>query len=64
MNPSPRGHEINGRLFLGQFYDNLCLLDLCLGIEKKIFKEIMDFRYMNYTREHKNHYPGRHLEFR
>ena len=49
-NPCPRGHEIYnfGRPFLGHHYYILGLSDLCLGIEKKIFKEIMHFYYMTY----------------
>ena len=49
-NPSPRGHEIYnfGRPFLGHHYYILSLSDLSLGIEKKIFKEIMQFHYMTY----------------
>ena len=43
--PLPRGHEIYnfGRLFLGHHYYILGLSDLCLGVEKKILKEIMYF---------------------
>ena len=45
-------HEIYnfGRPFLGDHYYQyiLRLSDLCLGVEKKIFKEIMQFRYMTY----------------
>ena len=49
-NPCPRGHEIYnfGRPFLGHHYYILGLSDLCLGIEKNIFKEIMQFHYMTY----------------
>ena len=44
-NPYPGGHEVYnfGRLFLGHHYYKLGLSDLCLGVEKKIFKEIMHF---------------------
>ena len=44
------GHEINnfGRPFLGHHYDILGLSDLCLGVEKKMFKAIMHFHYMIY----------------
>ena len=44
--PLHRGHEIYnfGRPFLG----HLTLSFLCLGEEKKIFKEIMHFHYMTY----------------
>ena len=49
-NPCHGGHEIYnfGRPFL--CYQNyiLSLSDLCLGVEKKIFKEIMHFHYMTY----------------
>ena len=40
----------------------LSLSDLCLGVEKKIFKEIMHFHYMTYmaTPLHKNPCPGGH----
>ena len=61
-NPSPRGHEIYnfGRPFLGHHYYILGLSDLCLEVEKKIFKEIMHSNYMTYmsTPLHKNPYPG------
>ena len=48
-NPCPRGHQIYnfGRPFLGHYYI-LGLSDLCLGKEKKIFKEIMQFHYTTY----------------
>ena len=48
--PCPGGHEIYnfGGPFLGHHYYNLNLPDLCLGVEKKIFKEIMYFHYMTY----------------
>ena len=44
-NPSPGGHENYhfGRLFLGHNCFILSLSDLCLGIEKKILKEINFF---------------------
>ena len=40
--PCPGGNEIYnvGRPFLGHHYCILSLSDLCLGVEKKIFKEI------------------------
>ena len=49
-NPCPGGHEIYnfGRPFLGLHYYILSLSDLCLGVEKKIFKGIMHFHYMTY----------------
>ena len=60
-NPCPRGHAIYnvGRHFLGHHYYILGLSDLCLGIEKKIFKEKMQFHYMiNLAKTyHKNHCP-------
>ena len=48
--------------FLGHHYYTLSLSDLCLGVEKKIFKEIMHFYYMTYMAipQHKNHCPGGH----
>ena len=48
--PLPRGHVIYnfGRLFRGHHYYILGLSDLCLGVEKKIFKEIMHFYRMTY----------------
>ena len=56
--PQPRGHEINnsGRPFLGHHTFILSLFVLCLGVEKKIFKEIMHFHNMTYmaTPLHKN----------
>ena len=49
-NPCPGGHEIYnfGRPFIVHHYYILSLSDLCLGVEKKIFKEIMHFYYMTY----------------
>ena len=48
-NPCPRGHEIYsfGRPFLGHHYYILDLSDLCLGVEKTIFKEIMQLHYLS-----------------
>ena len=48
--PLPRGHKIYnfGRPFLSHHYYTLSLSDICLGVEKKIFKEIMHFYYMAY----------------
>ena len=37
------------------------LSDLCLGVEKKIFKGTMLFHYMTYIWPHP--YPGGHLQF-
>ena len=37
-----------GTPFLGHHYYILGLSDLCLGIEKKIVKEIMQFHYVTY----------------
>ena len=49
-NPCPGVHEIynSGRPFLGHHYYVLSLLDICLGVVKKILKEIMHFHYMTY----------------
>ena len=49
-NPFSGGHEIYnfGGPFLCHHYYILSLSDLCLGVEKKIFKEIMHFYYMTY----------------
>ena len=49
-NPYPGGYEIYnfGSPFFGHHYYILGLSDLCLGIEKKISKEIMQFHYMTY----------------
>ena len=51
-NPCSGGHEIYnfGRSFLGHHYYMylLSLSDLCLGVEKKICKEIMHFHYRTY----------------
>ena len=43
MYPSVGGHEINnfGRPFLDHYYYILSLSDLCLGVKKRIFKEII-----------------------
>ena len=48
--PLPWGHEINnlGTPFLGHHHYILSLSDLCLGVKKKTFKEIMHFHYMTY----------------
>ena len=60
----PRGHEIYnfGRHFLDHHTCILTLSVLCLGEEKKIFKEIMHFHYMIYmaTPQHKNPCPKGH----
>ena len=57
-NPSTRGYEVYnfGRPFHCHHYYTLRLSDLCLGVEKKIFKEIMHVRNMTYmaTPKHKN----------
>ena len=44
-NPCTRGHQIYnfGRPFLCHYFYILGLSDLCLGVEKKIFKEIQQF---------------------
>ena len=51
-----------GRLFLGYHYYTLSLSDLCLGVEKKILKKIINFHYMTYlaTPQHKKPCPGGH----
>ena len=63
-NPCPRGHEIYmfGRPCLGHYYCILRFSDLCLGVEKKIFKEIKHFHYMTYmaTPQHKSPCPSGH----
>ena len=66
-NRCPGGHEIYNfiRPFLGHFYFIVSLSDLCLGAEKKIFKEIIHFYYMTYMAtpyrpQHKNPCPGSH----
>ena len=46
--PGVMKFTIFGRPFLGHHYYILGLSDLCLGVEKKIFKEIMHFYYMTY----------------
>ena len=43
--PLPQVYNF-GRPFLGHHNYILGLSDLCLGVEKKIFKEIMQFNYM------------------
>ena len=50
QDPYPAGHEIYnfGRPFLGHHYYILGLSDLCLGYEKQIFKEIMQFHCLTY----------------
>ena len=46
--PWPGGHKIYsfGRPFINHYYNTLSLSDLCMGVEQKIFKEIMHFNYM------------------
>ena len=48
--PCPGDHEIYnfGRPVLSQYNFILGLSDQCLGVEKKMFKEIMHFHYMTY----------------
>ena len=50
LEPLPQGswNLQLGRPFLGYHYIKLSLSDLCMGVEKKIFKEIMHFHDMNY----------------
>ena len=63
-NPCPGGHEIYnfGRPFLGHHYSILSLSNICLGVEQKIFEEIINFHYMTHmaTPQHKNPCPGGH----
>ena len=49
-NICPKYHEIYnfGRFLLGHHNYILILSVLCLGEEKKIFKDIMQFHYMTY----------------
>ena len=49
-NPCPGGNEIYsfGRLFLGHQYFILSLSGQCLGVEKKILKDIIHFDFMTY----------------
>ena len=50
MNPCPGGHENYnfGGPFLGHHFYILSLSDLCLVVEKMIFKEIMYFQYITH----------------
>ena len=50
------------RLFLGHHYYIHSLSDLCLWVQRKIFKEIMHYHYMTYmaTPQHKTLWPGVH----
>ena len=63
-NPCPWGHEIYNFLasFLGHHNYIFSLSDLCLGVEKKVFKEIMQFHYKTYmaTPLYKNPCPWGH----
>ena len=62
--PCPGGHEIHnfGSLFLGLHNYILSLSVVCLGVEKKILKEIMHFHYTTCmtTPKHKNPCPMGH----
>ena len=64
QNPCYRGHKIYNfsRPFLGQHYYILGLSNLCLGVERKIFKEMMHFKYKTYraTPQNKNPCPRGH----
>ena len=64
-NSCPRDNKINnfGRPFLGHHYSTFSLSDLCLGVEKKIFKESVHFHYMTImtTSWYKIPYPGGHI---
>ena len=42
----PQGSANIGRLFIFHHYLNLNLSDLCLGVEKKILKEITHFQHL------------------
>ena len=57
----PKGHEIYNFciFFLGNHYYILSKSDLCHGVEKKIFKELMHFHNITYmdTPQHKNPCP-------
>ena len=46
QNPSPGDDHDFGRPFLSHRYFILSLSDICMGVEKKIFKEVMHFHYM------------------
>ena len=48
QNPCSGGHEIYnlGRHFLDHHCYLLSLSDVCMGVEKKILKEIIHFHYM------------------
>ena len=63
-NPCPGRYEIYnfGRPFLGHHYFILTLSDICLGVEKKIFRELMYFHYITYmvTPQSKNPCPWGH----
>ena len=61
-NLCPRCHEIYNfrRPFLVRHYYILGLSDLCLGVEKKIFKEKMHFHYMTYMAKPLHPYPRGH----
>ena len=50
QNPYPEGHEIHklGRPFLGFHYLILSLSELCMGVEKNIFKRNDAFHYITY----------------
>ena len=59
-NPCPGVLKYFVRPFLGHHYYILGMCDLCLGVEQKIFKEIMHFHDMTNmaTPQHKNPCPG------
>ena len=63
-NPCPRGHEVYyfDRPFLGHHQYILGLSDQCLGVEKKISKDIMQFHDMTYMAmpQHKKSCPRAH----
>ena len=62
-NPCPECHKSFGRPFHGHHYYILSLSDLWLGVEKKLFKEIMHFTVRliwQHPRAIKNLLPGGH----
>ena len=64
-NPYPMGHDIYnfGRPLFGHLYYILGLSDLCLGVEKTILKEIMQFHYCLPIRDSAQSYASLHFLF-
>ena len=66
-NPCPGAHKIYNfsRHFLSHHNYILSLSVLCLGVEKKIFKEMMHFNYITYVAmpQFKNPCPGGVMKF-